>query len=179
MADTGFVTCGTGANVDHDTSKAWLNPTNITADDASNANADNLDAFDPSDWLFGSNHGFAIPVGSTIDGIEVRHETSAGSGDVVVDSEAKIFIAGAEAGTNQVGNNEFTTTPTLYTYGSPTELWGLTPTVAQVNATDFGWGLIVIEDDGGANADAFTDFTQMKIYFTPPVAGDNLLSMIP
>lgn len=69
---TGDVFPGTGSNVDRSGLTAWVNPGNITSDDANDATCNGAG----SDYLVGSNFGFSIPATATIQGVTVKVEAS-------------------------------------------------------------------------------------------------------
>jgi hypothetical protein len=70
--DTGFVLCGTGANVNDGGATAWTSPTNIQADDGSNASNNPFTVGAITQKLVASNFGFTIPTGATITEVTVR-----------------------------------------------------------------------------------------------------------
>lgn len=74
------------------------------------------------------------------------HPTGVRISASVTDSTAKLFIGGVPAGSNKAFGTGFTTG--IRTYGSASDLWGLTPTTAQVNASDFGFGISLTGNGG-------------------------------
>jgi hypothetical protein len=64
----------------------WTNPGRITADDNSEARAD-INDLDESRYLRGTDFGFLIPAGATINGIEVRIERDAETANRLRDLE--------------------------------------------------------------------------------------------
>lgn len=101
-----------------------------------------------SGFLFPSSAANDATVG-TIDWLNPTHaETDDSSTDTTcavrgsggtTDNSARLFIGGVVAG-NDLKTGASLGGGTSRTYGGATELWGLTPSVAQINATDFGFG---------------------------------------
>jgi hypothetical protein len=90
--------------------------------------------------LRASNYGFSIPTGATITGILVEvydNTTVDGAGDGCYDASVQLLIAGSETGTDKA-TFTYQTPVGWKSYGSSSDLWGLTPTVAQINASGFG-----------------------------------------
>ena len=174
--DTGFVTAGTGTNNANCSggSTDWFTPGNITADDTNlAANAYDNPSGAKSDYLYASNFNFSsIPDGSTIDGIEVRVtrlDDHTASGDVF-DSSIKLFNAsGVAAGDDKSTAANWAEIETAVTFGGSGQLWGLTPSAADVKDADWGWGLCatVFGSEQFETTQALVDFMEMKIYYTP------------
>ena len=96
MADTGWTSPGTAANVDRDGKTDWSNVDYAKVDNSSCA-ADTIST-DYNDWLRMTNFGFAIPAGATIDGIEVRHKKAGTSGDQIKDSSLRLRKTAGQVG---------------------------------------------------------------------------------
>jgi hypothetical protein len=171
MASTGFTLPGTGANNTDVGSEAWVNPGNITADDGTNS--EGAPAKDEQmNYLVGSNFGFNIPSGSTINGIEARVQCFDGSIDASPAhlTHAIIGKSNAALGSDlQVGNLDVTGTAADYTYGSATELWGLTWTAAEINASTFQFRISMNSDGSSGAGDPRVDAMWVNIHYTPPV----------
>jgi hypothetical protein len=135
MASTGNLFPGTGANNAGIGATAWTSPTNITADDGSNASCN---APASSQYLVASNFNFSsIPANATIRGVTVRLEASeSGAGSVTVNAQLQ-DASGALFGSSK-STAVSTTTMTVYTYGASNDLWGATLTRAIVTDPDFG-----------------------------------------
>jgi len=168
MASTGFTICGTGANNTDVGTEAWASPGNITADDGSNASGAAAAKNEQMNYLVGSNFGFAIPAGSTIDGIEARLQAS----DVVSQADITHVIIYKDDSTPgndlEAGTTGVTSTPTNYDYGSSSELWGLTWTPAEINSANFQ---LRISMNAGLG-DPAVDFLAVNIHYTEAAGGD-------
>lgn len=163
---SGPLGAGTGAD-DGSGASVWSNPGNITADDASYAV--NTPGQSPSDYLEATNFGFSIPVGSTINGIYVEIEVKA-SQDLpfshsVGDNSVRLIQGGAIGGTDESTYPHWPTAEGYNIYGSSSDLWGLSWTVAQINASNFGVALNVITVNFGA--DAYVNYVRITVYYSP------------
>lgn len=162
----GTVTTEVGPSGDND----WLNPSNVGADDAAEAQitAATYDANDHSWRLKAQNFGFTIPTGSTIDGITVEIERRAFAG-AAEDQEVRLFDdTGTLVGDDKQKATAWPSTPTIDTYGGAADDWlpagSWTP--AQINDPDFGVALIVLAT--AANTDIGVDFIRVTVTYTPP-----------
>jgi hypothetical protein len=150
---------------------AWIDPGNITADDNVEAQVD-LAAGQISEYLQGTDFGFAIPTGATITGIEVTigRSSSGSSGNPIEDHSVMLVKGGSLAGDNNAAlgvkwpanHNE---AARVY---SPTDpLWGTSWTAEEINAADFGAAISVINPDSAARS-GFVDYINISVsYLTP------------
>jgi hypothetical protein len=163
-AETGFTLVGAGATVDTGGS-AWANPGNITADDGTNASCAVGTAAGgvTGDTLRGSTLGFAVPGGATITGIELRVQLSFGGSASTIDS-VNIGKDDSTLGTAKTPGTALTSTPTDYDFGSSSDLWGLSWTPAEINASTLQ-GLLVVAS-AGAGASVSCDAMWMNVHYT-------------
>jgi len=146
----------------------WTDPNNVGADDAAyaNCNMDDMTFPEDQDYLVSSNHGFAVS--GTIDGIEVEIERKrgAGSGSEITDYECKLVIGGSIVGDNKADLvTTWNTTDAIVTYGGASDLWGLTPTDSQINASDFGFAIRPM-DSQERGLDIHVDYIKITVYYT-------------
>lgn len=133
---------GTGANFNDGGTTAWTNPTNIQGDTTTTAATVSPPANgNTSQRLRCSNFGFSIPTGATIVGITVEVEQQAANASRHRWNSVQLLIAGSETGTDKSDASAIPTGKAFKTFGSSADLWGLTPTVSQVNASGFGVSL--------------------------------------
>lgn len=114
----------------------WTDVTNVTAADGSFATATCPDLLHASDWINCQNFGFTLPIGATIDGIEVavkRKANNIGAQDYIV----QLLKNGTATGTQKLGNSMLDTL-TEKVYGSSSDLWGTTWTASDINNSGFG-----------------------------------------
>ena len=163
MADTGAVIAGTGASVAYNSGNAWSNPGNITANDSSYATA-NFSSGANTEYIQGTNFGFAVPAGATINGIllevERNFQTSA-----AVDLSVRIVKGGTVVGSDKASATAWTTGDVIATYGSSVDLWGTTWTATDINSSTFGAALAA-DTNTGAFGTARVDFMRITVYFT-------------
>lgn len=166
---------GTGATAgscNGSTTFCWTSPGNITANDGVNAQVA-LGGSTSSNELQGTNFGFAIPAGSTINGItvEIKKQAVSGSGNPT-DVDVTILKGGVATGTNlghTGAGNGWLTAGGIDTYGGSSTLWGATWTPADINASNFGVQISCTEWVG-LPATAGVDFIRITITYTPPAA---------
>ncbi len=167
MSSQGPLIAGTGANDASVGTVAWSNPGNITANDGSSASYTSGTAV--SNYLKGTNFGFSIPSGATIDGIEVTIERGVIAGNAT-DAHVRIVKGGSISATNlTTGATWNSGSMVVDTLGGPTELWGESWTSTDINASDFGFAVAL--STAGASP-AQVDYIAIKVYYTaaPPPA---------
>ncbi|MFA7290769.1 MAG: DUF6701 domain-containing protein [Rhodocyclaceae bacterium] len=150
---------------------AWSNAGNATDSDNSRATA-SVDG-STTNWLVCTNYGFAIPAGSTINGIVVNVErrssstNNGGSEDVAV----RAVKAGVIGATDRATGTNYTTSDVVEAHGGAADLWGTTWTTAQVNAADFGAAFAASKPSSSGGAHTISvDHIQIVIDYTPPPA---------
>ena len=151
---------------------AWTSPGNITASDDSRAQAA-LAASQNSEALQATQFGFSIPVGS-VDGVEakIEHQRSGGTGGVCEDLNVRLLIAGVASGNDKATAGAWNSgSDAIITYGGAADLWGLTPTVAQVNATNFGFHVSAQETSAADSINCLVDHMTLTVTFTSGVGG--------
>ena len=124
----------------------WADIGDIYADDTDRARSYNITKNGSSQTLIGAGYGFAIPVGATIDGIEVtiiRRRGGGGAG-TIRDKVVSLTKDGSTLiGDNKMVGTAWGTDMIGFSYGGAADLWGLTWTVAEINSGGFGIGLQV------------------------------------
>ena len=146
----------------------YLNSDGIKVDDNSTADANGGGANDTY-ILSGHNYGFNISSGAAIVGVEAEVEVRRTSGSAI--EQSRFLFDKSKSGINKyIGTNQstgFAATASLviYTFGSPTDLWGTTNelTVSFVNSSDFGFSQGWDEDE------MQYDFYRMKVYFSQEI----------
>lgn len=169
-ADTGWVIASAGSNQSN-SSTDWINTDRVTADDASYATCAPSGLAD-TDWLR-ATFTLTIPVGATIDGIEVRYQVhrSATGPD---ESDVYLVVGGSQVGVSRGTGVSYTGTPTDYTRGGATDKWGLTPTRDQCVGANFGFQFFSTDSDSGSDT-VSCDAMWIKVYYTeaaPPASND-------
>lgn len=151
--------------------KPWSNPSNVTADDGTNATQANSgsktavnDSLDCDNFDFSS-----IPSGATIDGIEVVIERAEGAtGNNIYDYTVQLFKAGSLTGDNKADTvNEWPTTITAKTYGGAADLWGTTWTDSDVKDPDFGVRMTNQKVSSSSSSGSNTvDYVKVTVHYT-------------
>lgn len=121
-------------------------------------------------YLMMTNFGFSIPAG-TIDGIEVsvRRADSNVEGS---DYSVMLIVGGSLLGSDQAGfgslGSSFGNYPVFNqeVFGGSANLWGLSPTVSQVNASNFGVAYAAYGSTNLGDGFLAVDGIQMTIYYT-------------
>jgi hypothetical protein len=149
--ETGFTLVGAGATVDTGAGNAWTDPGNITLDDMSFAftGVGTSVGGTTSDTLRGSTLGFAIPGGATIDGIELRVQCAYSTFLAGTPIIAGVVIGKDDTtiATPKTPATVLTTSFVNYTYGGASDLWGLSWTPPEINASTFQ-GLLGVFNSG-------------------------------
>ena len=138
---------------------AIASPTNAQSSDNTYANAALL-LGQISNYLKVTNFNFAIPTDATISGITVSVERNATSLSAVNDSSLRLVKGGVISGNDKASATPWTTSDVVATYGSASDLWGLTLTPSDVNASNFG---VVINAAASLAATANIDQVTMTI----------------
>lgn len=167
MAVTGWRSAGLGQSIAWGSGNIhWLIPTNIYLSDNNHAYKRHYE-MDITHYLRATTFGFSIPDGAIIDGIEARFERKAAAALHIEDYSLRIVKAGSEQGDNKASAIVWPTTDTYKTYGGAADKWGLTWTVAQINAANFGVSISAVNWEE-TSCTAYIDHVQIRIYYTEP-----------
>lgn len=121
-----------------------------------------------SDWVKATNFGFAIPSGATIDGIVVEIERKASTAAFNGKDKSVMLVKGGTiSSTDKKNASNWPTSDAYQTYGGATDLWGLTLTDTDVNASNFGVAIAVQTDGTGKSGWlASIDHIRITVYYT-------------
>lgn len=159
----------TGANVNGPgTGGSWTNTGNLNAAGSATVT---VATSGTSEYLQGTNYGFSIPAGSTINGITVsinRSSSSNGGGNSLNDADLNLLKAGSIVGTDKATATDWPTSLGVATYGGASDLWGTTWTATDINATNFGVSLSALNQSGFSTRTASVDYIQVTVTYTPP-----------
>ena len=147
---------------------AWSTPNNIFTSNDVRAIAANVTSVTPSERLEATNFGFTIPGDATITSFDLTRERRAANVvfNGIIEDTLKLIIGGVVGGDNAADPTQWETTDTTYT---ATGLFGLTPTPAEVNASNFGVAVIATGNGVGSSADAEVDNITVTVTYTVPV----------
>ena len=172
---------GTGASVGGVGTVAWTSPGSITADDSSYATCA-LTSSAQSNYLSGTNFGFSIPAGSTINGIQVSimRESSSSNSPYVRDTVVSLIKGGTVTGANRAATStNWPNSMTAAGYGTTSDLWGTTWTPADINASNFGVALSASSSGSGSTRTASVDYMQITVTYTADTTAPTVSSIAP
>lgn len=121
-----------------DVDPGWVNPNNIKDTSITTFAMAEFDSLVvPLAITIGTNFSFNLPTSAIIRGFQLDLRVKDDS-SFVADTHIYLYDS-----INYIGNNKaivqaFPSTPTIRTFGGPTDLWGISPTVSQVNSSGFG-----------------------------------------
>lgn len=155
---------------------AWNNPGNASTSNNSYAQASqllSLFATANTNYLVVQGLGFTIPVAATICGISVSVERSAGGlslGGAVKDAEVRIIKNGSITGINHANAASWPGTDAIATYGSSSDVWGVSWTPADINAGNFGIMIAASLSAGlvSVSMSARIDHVSVTVYYLNP-----------
>lgn len=159
---------------------AWSNLTNLSADDATYATAV-FSPYDYTDVVDATAFGFAIPGGSTIDGIVVEVQGKVNTADDSGIYSILLLKAGTPTGDNKGSSDPFvfTASDTTKTWGGAADLWGTTWTVSDINNSGFGFQFYAQWDDSGSLGGTRTvsvDFVRITVHYTAAGGGGSFIA---
>jgi hypothetical protein len=146
----------------------WEDENNILTDGplATSPGNSNIDTESP--YLVGTNYGFTVPTGSSINGIKVTLydiESPDGPNPDTAVLRVRVLKGGVIQGSDLGDNWTITFSPTTRDYGGASQLWGLTWTAEDINASTFGCALQVSND---RNDEVVIDSLLITVYYTEP-----------
>jgi hypothetical protein len=130
---------------------AWSNPGNVTASDNTYATA-GMAGSQISHYLTAAGFGFSLPSDATVQGILVEWERKLGSGTDCRDNAVRIIKGAVIGSTDRSAGGNWPGSEAYASYGGSSDLWGLTWTAADVNASNFGAALSATTTSGGQAA---------------------------
>ena len=134
---------------------AWSNPDNAKASDDNYSTVAGL-----SHYLKATNFGFAIPTGATINGIlvEIEQKDFGSNGS---ENSIKIVKGGVISGDEKSTGANMPDADAYVSYGSSSDLWGLSWTMDDINLTTFG---VVFSVNGVTGVSI--DHIRITVYYT-------------
>jgi hypothetical protein len=162
-----------GPNSPGTTGSLALTGSNIVWSNTNNAKTSNnvyaeavLDGLSYSNYLAVTNFGFALPAGATILGVlvEIERYSNAVEG-YAQDKSVKLIKGGAIQGTEKASASNWPSSDAYASYGGSADLWGLTLTEADVEASTFGVGIAVKGSNADVSNSAFVDHIRITITY--------------
>lgn len=153
----------------------WANLANCFSNDGSSSTV--TPNVSVSRYLRTSQYAFDIPSTATIDGVLAEINRFSDILDIR-DSELKLYVNGAESGTNKADTS--TSWPlsddgSYKSYGGASDTWGLALNPADINNTGVFGVSIKVQDELDAVAVASIDHIRMTVYYTLPVESQTSL----
>lgn len=127
--------------VDAGNGDGWANPTNIENDNLNYAVGSSFTSgFGDTGNLKATGYGFSIPTSATILGVvyTIKRQTKSNTTSPFGDQTISLIKGGVISGNNKAAIGNWSTATTTVSYGSSSDLWGLTLTPTDVNASNFG-----------------------------------------
>ncbi len=166
MVDTGFTSPGTVINVDVAPFGPWVSTVLAKISD-DQWTLCQINKNGSSDILRSTDFDPAIDTNATILGIELEVEGHMDAADVT-DMVIRLRKGGAQVGDNKSSGVDWSfPTDAIRSYGDATDLWGTTWTPAEVNASDFGIDLRLI-NNVGVTRNTSVDHVRIKFYYILP-----------
>jgi hypothetical protein len=162
---TGWVTAGTGGN---DTSVGTNQWSNSSAVNGTSSWAEvGLNSGQISYYVTGTHFGFKLAANATITGVEVKYvrrdATNPPNGGVE-EYSVRLIVNGDISGNNEADSSSWQKlSGETKGHGSPTDLWNLPLTGADIDNEDFGFGVSAVGINGSY---AEVQLFQMNIYYS-------------
>lgn len=150
---------------------AWVLAPLAAAADAASAMAMLSTGTDTlSEYLKATDFGFSVPADATVNGVVVEVlKTDDGSQILDAPGGVRLVKGGTVSGDDKA--DTMTEWAAGYaTYGGAADLWGLTLTPADVNASTFGF-VIAAEYGGASGSNAYVDHVRITVYYTEATSG--------
>lgn len=146
---------------------AWEEPQDAAADGGGVASVGSTTGL--TEYLKATDFGFAVPLGATIDGVEVAVEKMEAFSGVTFDVEVRLVKGGTVAGDNKADlGDPWQAGMEVKTYGGAADLWGLALTPADVNASNFG--VVISCEDPFTGANPQVDYMSITVHYTEAAA---------
>jgi hypothetical protein len=126
--------------------------------------------------LEAKNFGFNVPIDAVVNGIMVEIEKHATPGSMVQDNGLQLLKYGTVTGVSYANPSNWPSTDTYFTYGGPTDLWGTTWDLFDVNNTAFGVALATISYTcfgNGVPAVSYIDHIRITVFYGDLSTGSN------
>lgn len=155
---------------------AWSTMSDVTLSDNNHAICSQLLGILSSvttNYLVVSGLGFSIPQGSTILGITVSIERSAGGlglGCVIKDADVRIVKDGTPTGTDKASSANWGGIDATATYGGANDLWGTAWMPSDINSAGFGVAIAATMESGLVSLllSAKVDYISVTVHYMVP-----------
>lgn len=161
---------------------SWTSPGSAAASDNAYASRTVSDVVTSTRELNATGFGFSIPSGATINGVVVeieksRTSTSGSQSDLAV----QLVKGGTVSGSNKAAAGDWPTTDAYTTYGTSADLWSLSLTDTDINASNFG--VVIRAQSSGLSGEKGTnqirvDHIRITVYYTEGGGGGGTVGRI-
>lgn len=161
----------TGSSITGIGNTAWTNTGNVISDNNAYTSASLAGSSAVSNYLRSSNYSFSIPVTATINGIQVTIGRYSDNGNTRIrDNEVRLVKAGTVTGDNNANAGvNWPTSKAGITYGGVSDLWATAWSASDINNSNFGVALSVLNATGvGATYNALVDYIEVTVTYTVP-----------
>jgi hypothetical protein len=159
---------GAGASVGG-ASQTWATPGEVTALDGVYATQTVVTGEANNDFLEATQFGFAVPTTASVWGVDVVLHAITTAAAFKMD-DARLVIGGVKSGTAVSGasfRDGAQAAVSAYSQVTAYHAWGLALTPADVNASNFGFG-VRFDNTGTSQLKAFVDAARMRILYDGP-----------
>ena len=127
-----------------------------------------MDNNDMTEYLWALGHGFNIPTGAIIHGIQVEIDRHVDPDREVDDEDIYIVKNGVATGTDHENNTDWRDFDQTRTYGNATDLWGTTWTAADINSGNFGVAIAAESNSGNNNVNTtiYVDYVGITVWYS-------------
>ena len=154
---------GTMANDSAVGTVAWSNSDNAKVSDDSYALTDSMDGVVSTNYLKATNFGFSIPIGATINGVEVGVEQKFTGTPTAGNLKVKLVKGGVVSG-DFSDVLSISDVDTYVLQGGSTDLWENTLTAVDINSSTFGCVYYIEDANGGFVVSV--DHIRTTVYYT-------------
>ena len=149
-------------NADSGFPSSWVTPENAELSDDIYSTV-SLGLFNPnSKYLTVTGFGFSLSVRAVVLGIKIDIERSTAIG--ITDYSIKIIKGGSISGDEKATATAWAASDQYDTYGSSTDLWGLTWSASDINGSDFGIAIAAHRTSGAGTAKI--DHVRTTVYYS-------------
>jgi hypothetical protein len=155
----------TAQSVQYSNSISWTNIDNIKADDGSFASV-TLANDEYSYSARSSNFNFGISPLATIEGLVVSIERYASLANVISDYSIYLSIGSLILTPNQSNSAYWSTTNSVVTFGSPSDLWDRSHGISVNILNNMDVNLVCRNTGGYSTATAYIDYVKATVYYS-------------
>lgn len=163
--DTGALSGASAASINNGDTNAWINPTNALTSNNSRAALQIFGSDGLSDSLAVYNFSASLPDGASVVGVAVAIECrkSEVTTETLSVTLAKTASSAASVVSDTKTSTSVTTSDSVISFGGATDLWGVSWTAAEFNASGFG---VWVQYDSGVSDDLFeVDYVSVTLYY--------------